>query len=76
MWDTIAQIAIFFFGVASIILVARKSKWGFVLGFVAQPFWFITSYLNHQWGVLLVTIVYTFAWIYGIYQWFYKKEKL
>ena len=72
--DVIAQIGITIFGVSAIILVARKNKWGFVLGLISCPFWFITSYMNRQWGVFALNIVYTGTWIYGIYFWFFKKE--
>ena len=73
MLDTIAQIGVSTFGITAIILVARKNKWGFVFGLLSQPFWFITSILNRQWGVLFLSIIYTGTWIYGIYEWFYKK---
>jgi nicotinamide riboside transporter PnuC len=73
--DLVAQVGITLFGVSAIILVARKNKWGFVLGLLSCPFWFITSYVNKQWGVFSLNIVYTCTWIYGIYSWFYKKEK-
>lgn len=72
--DAIAQIGITIFGASAIILVARKNKWGFVLGLISQPFWLITSYLNKQWGVFILTIVYVFSWAYGVYEWFYKKK--
>jgi nicotinamide riboside transporter PnuC len=72
--DAIAQIGITIFGVSAIILVARKNKWGFVLGLVSCPFWFITSYLNKQPGVFFLNIIYTGTWIYGICNWFYKKK--
>jgi len=76
MLDIISQIAIFAFGVAAIILVAKKNKWGFVFGLLTQPFWYITSYIHQQWGVFFVSLAYTFSWIYGIYKWFYvDKEK-
>lgn len=73
--DTIAQIGITIFGVSAIILVARKNKWGFVLGLISQPFWLVTSYLNKQWGVFLLSAVYVFSWAYGIYIWFFKEKK-
>ena len=72
--DTIAQIGITIFGVSAIILVASKNKWGFVLGLISQPFWLITSFLNKQWGVFLLSVVYVFTWAYGIYNWFSNKE--
>ena len=75
MWDNISQIAIFILGINSIILIARKSKWGFVFGLLAQPFWFITSFVNKQWGVFFLSIIYTFSWVYGIYEWFFKNNK-
>lgn len=75
MLDIIAQTAITIFGIVSIILVARKNKWGFVLALVAQPFWHITSYIHQQWGVFFVAIIYTCTWAYGVYEWFFKKSK-
>jgi nicotinamide riboside transporter PnuC len=74
MLDFIAQIGITVFGIIAILLVAKKNKWGFVVGLASQPFWFITSYLNEQWGVFLLSIAYAGVWIYGIYEWFYKKK--
>lgn len=74
--DLVSQVAIFIFGVLSIVLVARKNKWGFVFGLLVQPFWFITAFLNEQWGVFWVSFVYTSSWSYGIYEWFFKKEKV
>ena len=74
MLDLICQIGITIFGIAAIFLIAKKNKWGFVLGLISQPFWLITSMVNHQWGVFLLSIVYMFNWIFGIYNWFYKKE--
>jgi nicotinamide riboside transporter PnuC len=75
MWEIINQIGLTVFGLAAIILVAKKNKWGFVLGLLSQPFWLMTSCLNGQWGVFILSIVYTGTWIYGIYEWFYKDKK-
>jgi len=72
-FENISQIGISIFGVLAIILVSRKNKWGFVCGLASQPFWYITAYLNHQWGIMFLNVIYTGSWIYGIYQWFYKK---
>lgn len=73
--DLVAQFAIPLFGIAAIFLVARKNKWGFILGLAVQPFWFITSYQNEQWGVFVSSIAYTVSWGFGIYNWFRKPEK-
>ncbi len=75
MWDQISQWIIPTLGVSAIFLVAKKNKWGFVLGLISQPFWFITSYTNQQWGVFIMSIAATFSWMLGIYEWFLKKEK-
>lgn len=75
MLDNISQIIIFICGVTSIILVARKNKWGFVFALLAQPFWFITTYINKQWGIFFVNFVYAGSWMYGFYEWFIKDKK-
>jgi len=75
MWDTISQIGIAIFGVTAIILVAKKNKWGFVFGFLSQPFWFITSFINKQWGIFFLSIIYEATWALGIYEWFFKNKK-
>lgn len=76
MLDIINQAAAFVFGAGAILLVARKNKWGFVLGLVSQPFWLMTSYLNEQWGIFFLSIVYAGIWIYGIYEWFWRNKKM
>jgi nicotinamide riboside transporter PnuC len=75
MWEeVIAQSGLAFLGIISIILVARKNKWGFVFGLLSQPFWFITSFLNGQWGIFILSIFYTVSWTYGVYEWFFKSK--
>ncbi len=76
MFDIIAQFGVAIFGTMAIILVAKKNKWGFVFGLLSQPFWFITSFQNRQWGVFLLSVIYMGSWIFGIYEWFYKDKKL
>ena len=74
--DMIAQIGIATLSTGAIVLVARKNRWGFVLGLASQPFWIITSYQNRQWGVLLLSVIYIGSWTYGIYEWFYKNKNI
>ena len=76
MWDGISQIALSILSPMAIILVAKKNKWGFVIGLATQPFWFITSLTNQQWGVFFVSLLYTGSWALGIYEWFFKKENM
>ena len=56
MWDTISQIGIATLGIAAVLLVAKKNKWGFVVGFLSQPFWLITSFINKQWGIFILQL--------------------
>jgi nicotinamide riboside transporter PnuC len=72
LWDTISQIGVSIFGITAIVLVAKKNKWGFVFGLASQPFWFITSFINQQWGVLLLCFMYTATWLYGVDEWFFN----
>jgi nicotinamide riboside transporter PnuC len=72
--DVIAQIGISVLGITAIILVSRKNKWGFVFGLLSQPFWFTTAYLNSQWGVFFLSLIYTGSWAYGIWEWFFKPQ--
>jgi len=77
MVDIIAQIWIMIFGCSAIWFVGRPekwSKWGFVLGMLSQPAWYITAYLNGQWGIMILSLWYTYSWAQGLYYKFYKKE--
>lgn len=76
MIDNISQIAIFILGSLAIILVAKKNKWWFVVGFLSQPFWYITAYLNWQRWIFFISMVYTASWSLWIYEWFFKTEKI
>lgn len=70
MLETISQFAIPVLGTFSILLIARKNKWGLVLGLCAQPFWFYTTYTHGQWGAFTLSVIYTLSWMYGIHVWF------
>jgi len=73
--DLISQFGVSILGATAIVLVAKKNKWGFVLGALSQPFWFITSFINEQWGVFIVSFIFAASWLLGIYEWFFKKDK-
>lgn len=75
MWDYVSQFGMVIFGLPAIFLVAKRNKWGFVLGLLSQPFFFITSYVNHQWGMFFLSFLYTINWCFGIYEWFYKPQQ-
>lgn len=70
------QFFILIFSAISILLVCRTDKYkkyGYIFGLISQPFWFYSSYINHQYGMLILTVVYTYSWIVGIYNYWIKK---
>jgi hypothetical protein len=76
--DWIPQVGIFLTGISSIWLISRKEKWmrwGYILGLCGQPFWFWSSIIHKQWGILFLAVWYTYAWCQGIYNYWIKKEE-
>lgn len=45
---------------------ARVKKWGPLFGLAAQPFWFYAAYVAGQWGMVLLSVVYTSLYVNGI----------
>ena len=74
--NNILQFFIFALGLPAIILIGRKGvlqqKIGYVCGLLSQPFWIVTAYQHRQWGILVLSCMYSFAWIEGIYRLFIK----
>lgn len=66
----ISQVGIAIFGAAAVFLANEKResrrKWASILGMAGQPFWFAEAYSNQQWGVLALTVLYTWFWWRGI----------
>jgi hypothetical protein len=74
-FDFFAQIMIVISGLMAIIMIAKKNKWGFVIGLCSQPFWIFTTVVHQQWIIFAQTIIYVFIWLFGVYEWFFKKPK-
>jgi len=75
--DIFTQIMIFILGVPALWLLGRPEKWsryGFILGLLAQPFWYYQTLCNKQYMILALNIIYTFSWCQGIYFKFIKNE--
>lgn len=66
----ILQFFIAFFGLSSIFLLSSKNikllKYGFLCGLLAEPFWFASAWLNDQWGIIIVCVVYMGFYIRGL----------
>ena len=73
-WDFLAQYGVLLSAVG-FFFTARKSKWGWIIGLCAQPFWYITSIKNGQWGVIANTTVFTLVLFYGAIKWFVDDKK-
>jgi hypothetical protein len=70
MIDWICQVALMVFGGIAIWLVGRLEhwrRWGYVFGLLGQPFWIYTALYHKQWGVLALSLWYTYSWGQGVY---------
>ena len=78
MFDLISQCVIGFCGLGAIVLVnsseLRVRRWGPVLGMIAQPAWFYTTWQAEQYGIFVLSFFYTASWARGLYN-FWLKEK-
>lgn len=73
----IVQTGIVLFSCLAIWFVGRREdwkRWGYIFGLCSQPFWFITVIKNEQWGILLLTIWYTYSWSQGIYNYWIIED--
>lgn len=66
--DFFIQTMIVILSSSAIILVSLKNRWGFILGLASQPFWLVSTINDKQYGMVLVTVIYTFSWSFGIYK--------
>ena len=71
--DYVAQFGLGIVGASAIFLVSRDNRWGFVLGLLSQPFWFMTAFINEQWGIGVLSIFYTYSWWSGVYNKFIAR---
>ena len=75
---SIPQIGIVFFGASAIWLVGRKDKWqkwGYIVGLFGQPFWYWTAISLGQWGLFIITSLYTLSWLRGVYNYWIKPHR-
>ena len=74
----ISQIAIAITGIVSVWLSQdpriNRRKYACWFGLAGQPFWFYVSFMEQQWGIFLLSFVYTFAWIRGFKNYWIDKN--
>lgn len=65
----IDQLALGALGGSAILLsqsqMSQQRRLAPVLGLLAQPFWFYTTYVHEQWAIFGLCFFYTFAWWRG-----------
>jgi hypothetical protein len=70
--EAMVQVAIVLFGVGALFFqyadCPRQRHLAPWLGLAGQPAWIYAAYTSHQWGMLLVTVAYTFGWMRGIWK--------
>ena len=74
MLETFSQIMIGGLGGIAIWLIARKNKWGFVVGLASEPFWMLSTWRAGQWAIFLLAIFYTWQYIVGIRVYFREAK--
>lgn len=66
MIEQIIQVMIAVTGCLSLCLVTRENqklnKWAPVVGLIGQPFWLYTSFIEGEWGIFILSVVYTLIW--------------
>lgn len=79
MLENIIQFCIFVLSASAIWFVGSTEKWskyGYVLGLLSQPFWFYSTITKEQYGMLCLTVFYTYSWGRGFYNHFIKKKEI
>jgi hypothetical protein len=67
----IDQLAIGLFGVTAVFLSQSpyflRRRWACIFGLCSQPFWFYATWQAEQWGIFVLSILYTVSWLRGIW---------
>jgi hypothetical protein len=52
----------------------RWHRWGFVFGLSSEPAFLYAAWESRQWGILLLTVWWTYYWGVGAWRRFGKRE--
>lgn len=74
--DNFFAAGLFIFTILGLLLVSLKNKWGFVLGLIGQLLFLTAAYFDKMRGLIALSVMLIFIWIFGIYNWFYKDKKI
>ena len=53
----------------------KWKRWGFIVGIFGQPFWLYSTIKAEQWGIVALTIFYTYSFAQGIYFYWIKPKR-
>lgn len=56
-------------GVAGTYVSGKKSKWGWMLGFIAQILWILYSVAINQWGLVVSSAIYGVVYAKNFFAW-------
>lgn len=74
----IEQVAIAALGTATVYLSQdhrhERRKLACLFGLVAQPFWMFAALTAQQWGIAILTVLYTLGWCRGFYNFWVKGK--
>lgn len=42
-----------------------RERWGFTIGAIGQPAWLYVTFTAEQWGLLSLSVFFTWAWFTG-----------
>lgn len=46
----------------------QLARWACVVGLLGQPFWWFATWKAAQWGMFVLSLFYTGAWLRGVWQ--------
>ncbi|MCR6650764.1 MAG: hypothetical protein NVV73_04340 [Cellvibrionaceae bacterium] len=54
----------------------RKSrqKYACIFGLLGQPLWFYATWKAGQWGIFVLSLIYTLAWLKGLQNYWLKQN--
>lgn len=72
------QVIIVITGMLSIWLTQQHreswKRYACIIGIIGQPFFLYATYTASQWGMLILTMFYTYSWGLGIYNNWFRSQ--
>jgi hypothetical protein len=51
------------------------SRWGFIVGLLGQPGWLLATWVHGQFGMFVVSLFFTYAYVQGIWEFWIKPQR-